>query len=192
MEKINDLDDLDGMTILEFPVQDRQGTPYTCGADCVQKVMEYYGEDYREMDLAEMLKSDPEHGTYVKNIVEFFHKHGLKAVVRQKMTVHSLIKQIDRKIPVIIMIQAWGSRENFEKNYRHDWEDGHFVVVIGYTADLILIADPALFNTGYIPKAELKARWHDTDEGDTRTYQLGISVYGKKPRFDEDKVERVK
>jgi ABC-type bacteriocin/lantibiotic exporter with double-glycine peptidase domain len=178
--------------ILDFPVQDRQGTAFTCGADCVQKVMEYYGEDYREMDLAHDLKSDPEEGTYVRNIVAFFHKHGLKAIVRQKMTIGNLIAQVNRNIPVIIMLQAWGSKEDFDKNYKNEWDYGHFVVVIGYNSDSILIADPALFNVGYIPKKELKSRWHDTDEGDVKTYQLGISVYGKKPEFDKDKVERVK
>ncbi len=189
MNKITDLDDLN---ILDFPVQNRQGTLYTCGADCVQKVMEYYGEDYREMDLARILKSDPQQGTYVKNIVAFFHQHGLKAVVKQNMTIPKLIYKINRNIPVIIMLQAWGNRESFERNYRNDWDQGHFVVVIGYTSDSILIADPALYSTGYIPKQELKGRWHDTDEGDTKTYQLGISVYGKKPKFDKDKLERVK
>ncbi len=189
MKKLTELDDVN---ILDFPIQDRQGTRYTCGADCVQKVMKYYGNDYREMDLARILKSDPEQGTYVKNIVKFFHQQRLKAVVKQKMTISELIWQINRNIPVIIMLQAWGRTENFEKNYRNDWNDGHFVVVIGYTSDSILIADPVLFNVGYIPKSELKGRWHDTDEGNTKTFQLGISVYGKKPKFDRDKLERVK
>jgi len=177
---------------LDFPIQDRQGTRYTCGADCVQKIMEYYGEDYREMDLARILKSDPEQGTYVKNMVEFFHRHELKAVVKQKMSISDLIWQIDRNIPIIIMLQAWGSNEKFKNNYRNDWDCGHFVVVIGYTNDFILISDPVLFNTGFIPKAELKGRWHDTDEGGIKTYQLGISVYGRKPQFNKDKLERVK
>jgi predicted double-glycine peptidase len=189
MKKLTNIEDVN---ILDFPVQDRQGTRYTCGADCVQKVMEYYGEDYREMDLARILKSDPEHGTYVKNIAEFFRLHGLKVVVKQKMTISELIWKINRDIPVIIMLQAWGSTESFEQNYSNDWDDGHFVVVIGYTSDLILIADPALFNTGYIPKQELIGRWHDTDSGNSKTYQLGISVYGKKPKFHRDKLERVK
>jgi hypothetical protein len=53
------------------------------------------------------------------------------------------------------------------------------------------VADPALYNTGYILKKDLPVRWHDTDEGDKKTYQLGISVYGRKPRFDDDTLERV-
>lgn len=189
---MKELSDNKDVKILDFPVQDRQGTSFTCGADCVQKVMVYYGEDFRELDLAHDLKTDPKHGTYVKNIVKFFHRQGLKAIVRQKMTISNLIAQINRNIPVIIMLQAWGSKENFAKNYKDEWDYGHFVVVIGYTCDLILLSDPALFNVGYIPKAELKARWHDTDEGNIKTYQLGISVFGKKPRFDKDKLERVK
>jgi len=189
---MNELTDIENITMLDFPVQDRQGTSYTCGADCVQKVMEYYGEDYREMDLARILKSDPQQGTYVKNIVEFFHRHGLKATVKQKMIISDLMRLINRNIPVIIMLQAWGSKENYEKNYRNDWDHGHFVVVIGYTGDSILVADPALFNTGYIPRRKLKSRWHDTDEGNVKTYQLGIAVYGRNPKFDKDRLQSVK
>jgi len=183
-----DLNDIEVLKMLEIPFQDRQGTNYTCGADSVQKVLVYYGEDYREMNLAEILKSDPENGTLVKNIVDFFHSKGFKAVVKEKMTIKDLIKHIDRNIPVIIMIQAWGDTG---KDYSKDWDDGHYVVVMGYTKDKLIIADPALFTLGYIPKKELVKRWHDVD-GDKKTYQLGISVFGKKPKFDMDKIEKIK
>jgi ABC-type bacteriocin/lantibiotic exporter with double-glycine peptidase domain len=103
MRKLTDIEEIN---ILEFPVQDRQATSYTCGAECVVKIMQYYGADFREMDLARILESDPENGTYVSHIVDFFHSQGLKAVVKQKMTIRDLIERINRDIPVIIMIQA--------------------------------------------------------------------------------------
>jgi hypothetical protein len=49
----------DIIKILEIP-KTRQAENWTCGANAVQKVCEYYGEDYREMDLVKMLKSTPD------------------------------------------------------------------------------------------------------------------------------------
>jgi ABC-type bacteriocin/lantibiotic exporter with double-glycine peptidase domain len=187
-----ELEDIEVVRLLDMPFQDRQGSPYTCGPECVAKIMEYYGEDFREMDLARILKTDEEEGTYVRNIVQFFHYHGLKAVVKQKMTIEDLIFRIDRNIPVMIMLQAWGIAQDYENKYANCWESGHFVVVIGYTDDKILIADPALYVIGYISRKELMGRWHDVDEPGKKTHQLGISVYGKKPKYDKDKIERIK
>jgi hypothetical protein len=89
------------------------------------------------------------------------------------------------------MIQAWGSNADFINNYKDSWNDGHFAVVIGYTKKEVLLSDPALFSTGYIPIQEFMDRWHDYDEGENKTFQIGIAVYGKEPRFDHQKYERI-
>jgi hypothetical protein len=36
-------------------------------------------------------------------------------------------------VPVIILIQAWRDEDNLTP-WVDDWEDGHYVVVIGYDA----------------------------------------------------------
>jgi predicted double-glycine peptidase len=153
--------------------------------------MAYYGEDFRESELIDLLKKDKEEGTYIKEIVNFFHLKGFSANVKQNMTTNELFSYIDKNIPVIVMIQAWGNEIDFKNNYRDCWNDGHFVVVIGYTKKDILLSDPALFNTGYIPILEFVDRWHDYDEGETKTYQLGIAVYGKEANFVHKKFERI-
>ena len=182
------IDTLENVKILDFPIT-RQSTNYSCGTDATQRVMEYYGEDFRESDLIKILKTD-EDGTYVKNIVKFFHYHGLKTETKQEMTIDDLIKHIDKNIPVILLIQAWGTDLEFKKHYKNFWKSGHFVVVIGYTDKIILISDPASYNVCYIPRDEFMDRWHDIDED--KTYQLGIAVFGKKPKFDTEKMERIK
>jgi hypothetical protein len=101
-----------------------------------------------------------------------------------------LFRFIDKNVPVIVLIQAWGNENDFRKNYKNCWDDGHFVVVIGYTDKNVLISDPALFTAGYIPIPEFIDRRHDIDEA--KTYQLGIAVYGRKPRFNHENFERIK
>jgi predicted double-glycine peptidase len=169
----------------------RQAFEYSCGPGAVQSVMAYYGSDFRESELINMLKTDKDEGTYVRDIVKFFHYHGFTTQLKQQMTIEELCTYIDRNIPVIALVQAWGSEGDFKKGYLDCWNDGHFVVVIGYTDKLILISDPALYTTGYIPISEFTGRWHDIDEGDIKTYHLGIAVYGKEPTFDKEKFVRI-
>jgi hypothetical protein len=104
------------------------------------------------------------------------------------MTVPELKGFIDRDIPVILMLQAW-VKDTAELS---GWDNGHFSVCIGYTRDELLFADPSLYDIGFIPADRLEARWHDLDVGGRRYYQLGIAVYGKKPKFDLEKIEEIK
>jgi predicted double-glycine peptidase len=175
--------------VLDFP-NTRQSFEYSCGPGAVQAVMAYYGEDFRESELIGQLKTDSNAGTYVKDIVKFFHREGFSTDLKHPMTREELFGYIDRDIPVIVLIQAWGSESDQKKNYRDCWNDGHFVVVTGYTDKDVLFSDPALFNTGFIPIAEFMDRWHDVDTA--KTYRLGIAVYGRTPKFFQKNRERIR
>lgn len=177
----------DIIKILEIP-KTRQAENWTCGANAVQKICEYYGEDYREMDLVKMLKSTPDNGTDLQPIIDFFVKAKFKIDVKEHMTIAELKEYIDKDIPVILMIQAWIKNESEYKC----WSNGHYTVCIGYTRDELLFADPSLYDIGYIPNNKLLERWHDLDVGEKKYYQLGIAVYGKKPKFDLEKIEEIK
>ncbi len=169
----------------------RQAHEYSCGPGAVQAVLAYYGVDFRESQLINLMKTSKDNGTYIKDIVGFLHFHGLSATVKHKMTINELFGYIDNNIPVIVLIQAWGKERDFKNHYKECWDDGHFVVVVGYTDENVLISDPATYNTGYIPISEFADRWHDFDEGDTKTYHIGIPVSGKKPKFKKDELVRV-
>lgn len=175
------------ITILDLP-KTRQAEKWTCGANAVQKICAYYGEDYREMDLVKRLHTTPAEGTDLQSILDFFKHTKFKTDVREHMTIDELKEYIDEEIPVILMLQAWVKHpEELE-----GWNNGHYSVCIGYTKDELLFADPSLYDIGYIPINKLIARWHDVDVGDKKYYQLGIAVYGKKPKFDLEKIEEIK
>jgi len=177
--------------ILDFP-NTRQSYDYSCGPGAVQAVMAYYGKDFREPVLIDLLKTDKNDGTYVKDIVKFFNSQGLLVEAKQDMSKSDLFSYIDKNIPVIVLIQAWGNETDFNNHYKNCWNDGHFVVVIGYTGKDIICSDPALFKTGYMPIQEFLDRWHDYDEGETKTYRLGLAIYGKEPAFVKKNLERIK
>jgi predicted double-glycine peptidase len=177
--------------ILDFP-NTRQAYDYSCGPGAVQAVMAYYGVDFRESELVDSLKTNEKDGTLVKDIVRFLHSQGFSTDVKEHMSQSDLFRYIDKRIPVIALIQAWGKKADFDRHYADTWDDGHFVVVIGYTPWNIICSDPSMFSTGYIPIAEFLDRWHDYDEGETRTYHLGIAVYGTDPVYNKNEILRIK
>jgi hypothetical protein len=173
--------------ILDFP-KTRQAANWTCGANAVQKICAYYGEDYREMDLVNVLKSTPDNGTDLQPIIDFFVTAKFKVVVKEHMTIDELKAYIDNDIPVMLMIQAWVRNQSGYMG----WADGHYTVCIGYTLDELLFADPSLYDIGYISNNKLLERWHDLDVDGKKYDQLGIAVSGKKPKFDLEKIEEIK
>jgi len=136
--------------------------------------MAYYGTDYMETELEKELDVSEKYGTATKSIVAFFKKRGFK-IYEGNMNFEILKKYIDRKIPVMILIQAWAERKtNYIKT--NNW--GHYVVVCGYTNSGFILEDPAIFGKGFLSYTQLTKRWHAIDNKILNNY--GIAVWGKK------------
>jgi len=172
------------MKILKFPNL-RQTYEYDCGAQAMQSVLAYYGMDVREgiiMQIAETTRG----GTKISGLTKVARKYGLKTRVA-KLTVEKVKRYIDRKIPVILFMQAWPNNGKKIVNWLHEWDSGHYVVAIGYDKDRIYFEDPASFNIAYLTYDELKTRWHDVENG--KKYEhYGLVVYGKESAFDPEKI----
>lgn len=97
------------------------------------------------------------------------------------MTLSELQGYIDRKIPVIILIQAWRSQESKDMDWNQIWQDGHYVIAIGYDDKYIYIEDPSILGgIGYIPNQEFLSRWHDFDPYPFKKYiHYGMTIEGK-------------
>jgi hypothetical protein len=87
------------------------------------------------------------------------------------------------------MIQAWNS-DDTPVDYKNDWVDGHYSVVIGYSKDKIIFSEPALYTHGYMTYDKFLERWHDIDDG-VKYIQFGIAVSGRKPNFDSKHIEEI-
>ena len=175
--------------LLEFP-DTRQGKNFTCGASSVQSILYYYGENIREDELADTLKSDPEDGTQSDGMVQLFHARGLRTISGE-MTIEDLKRNIDMGIPTMIPIQAWPDDDELDKDLSASWEDGHWIVAIGYAPGTIIFDDPVLLdNHGYMAIEDLESRWHDKN-GDTKLDHFGIAVWGKEPAFKERTMIRI-
>lgn len=173
------------MKLLKHPNL-RQTYDYDCGAQVLQSVIAYYGVDVAECDIIKSAGTNKE-GTSIKGLVRTAKKNGFK-IITKSMTVDEVKAYIDQEMPVILMLQAWG-RSN--SNYAKGWSNGHFVVAIGYDFKKIYFEDPAAIQRTYLTYKELEKRWHDTDTDGTKYKNLGIVLYGKKPKFKLDQVIRM-
>ena len=166
----------------------RQSTAYSCGAAALQAVLSYYGIDKRERALMDMLRTTEEAGTSPENIVRVAADLGLLADPRENLTYEDLEKAFREGIPVICAIQAWMDAPPERRSWPANWEDGHYVIIIGADEQFVYVEDPSLLGTrGVIPKQEFLDRWHDYtgeppfDPTDRAYVKLGIFITGKMP-----------
>lgn len=171
------------MKILALPKL-RQTFNYDCGAKAIESVLAYYRIEVREDKIIKLAATTKE-GTKIKNIEKVICKYGLK-IKSGRMNIEDLIIYIDKKIPVIIALQAWTNKK--QVIWKTNWSDGHYVVVVGYSKDRIIFADSASYNYSYLTFRELANRWHDVDIDGKKYLNFGMAVYGKKPKYNEDKL----
>ena len=174
--------------IIRIPMT-RQATNYTCGVAALQSVLMFYGDEFLESDLAKLLKANPQEGTAYAEMKRFSESKGYNVQVYKDMKVSDLKKLLDAGKPVICVIQAWPERK---VNYKTDWDDGHYVVAIGYDDGNVYFMDPStLGNYTYIPTDEFLVRWHDTDSK-VKLNHFGMVVQKKAKRaYHADGVKKL-
>ncbi|MBX3149007.1 C39 family peptidase [Candidatus Obscuribacterales bacterium] len=174
--------------IIKIPMT-RQATNYTCGVAALQSVLMFYGDEFLESELAKLLKANPKEGTAYLEMKRFSESRGYNVQVYKDMKVSDLKKLLDAGKPVICLIQAWPERK---VNYKNDWDDGHYVVAIGYDDGNVYFMDPStLGNYTYIPTDEFLVRWHDTDSK-VKLHHFGMVVQKKAKRaYHADGVKKL-
>lgn len=175
----------DPRIMLDFPSV-RQATSYTCGAAALQSVLAYYGKDFPEKDLAEKLGTNSDDGTDSERMAAFAKKCGLSAYLGS-LSFKDIRSALDRKWPVILAIQAYADKSPEE--YKKDYQNGHYVVVIGYDEAGLYFADPSMYHRGFLSYDECAKRWHDIDDN-RKVRNLALIIAGR-PKFDMDKARRI-
>jgi predicted double-glycine peptidase len=186
--------------------QFRQSDGETCGVDSLMSVLAYYGlgDDPNEKDLRKELGTTYADGTEPGKIQSVAEKYGLNAEIKDHMTIDDLAAIVNKGTPVMVTYQAYhepsetkdsipgpgGKREVFPLrnpdgtwDWRNDYRDGHYSVVIGVDSKFVYLQDPSNGQgRSVIPRAEFDARWHDTDAKNRPVFDhTGIVLSPKKP-----------
>jgi predicted double-glycine peptidase len=139
-----------------------QSTEYSCGAASLQAVLSYYGTDVPEQLLMDCLSTSPRNGTDPDEIVRVARELGFDATMDIELTISDLAASVREGVPVIIAAQAWTEERSADFSWADDWEDGHYMVVVGVDGDFVYLEDPAMTSDiGALPIREFNDRWHN-------------------------------
>jgi predicted double-glycine peptidase len=167
---------------IRVPVPDTtQDEDATCGASSLLSICLYYGVGpVEEREVVKAMGMDVRRGSNPEHIVRAAKRYGLQVRQKQPMSVRRLLYWVGKKKPVIVMLQAWGDRSS----YKDDWEDGHWVVAIGWDDQGIYFEDPVMSEArGYLTYEEMDDRWHDVGRYGKHVPQYGAALWkdGVKP-----------
>lgn len=164
----------------------RQSTNYTCGAAALQAVLAHWGVDEREDRLVARLHSTPEQGTHPADIVRVAREFGLRAELREGLKLEDLEAALRAGVTVIVDLQAWRVAQDLP--WTKDWDDGHYMVLLGMNGKNLYFEDPSLLGSrGFIPRQEFLDRWHDyegeppLDAADREYVHMAIFIQGNRP-----------
>ena len=184
---------------IRIPLPDTtQQEDYSCGAACLQAVCKYFGvgpED--EWEYVEALRMDKKVGSHPFQIVRAARRYGLRFREKLGMSLADLKGLLRRRIPVLLMIQAWGERKyggGYLRSYRGVWDQGHWVVAVGYDRSGVYFEDPSLQAVrGFLTFEELEERWHDVGPHNRHMDHYGLALWkpGKGKSAYESRAQRI-
>ncbi len=164
----------------------RQVTEYSCGASALQSVLRYWGKDVDETELMKLLHTTPEAGTYPEDIVAGARALGFEAHAKENLTLDEVEQFTADGNPMIALAQVWRSQSGSAPSAEEDWDNGHYIVVLGVDPDYVYFQDPYMrMSKAFVPRKMFEAHWHQVMGGDLKTnpklIHLGIFVRGDKP-----------
>jgi predicted double-glycine peptidase len=164
----------------------RQVTEYSCGACALQAVLSFWGKEVDEEDLMKILHTTSEEGTYPENIVRGAQSLGFHAEARDHLTLDEVQKFTAEGQPMIALAQVWRSEKSSPGLVAEDWDNGHYIVVLGVDDKYVYFQDPyARMSKAFMPRKTFVEHWHQAMGGDLKKnpklMQLGIFVRGKQP-----------
>jgi uncharacterized protein len=166
--------------------QTRQCTEYSCGASALQMVLSYWGRDVAETDLMKLLKTTPEAGTYPEDIVSGAQALGFEARVKENLNLGEVAKFTADGKPMIALAQVWRSQSGSTGSVTEEWDNGHYIVVLGVDASYVYFQDPYIrMSKAFVPRKAFEDHWHQVMGGDLernpKLIHLGIFIRGEKP-----------
>ena len=167
----------------------RQYGGYTCGAACVQMLMNWlypYEADLNLSQYEALLGTTPEDGTPPDAILAFLRESGVTFDASQGMTLDQLRECLGKGQPVLMALQAWSSAEDGSYNVDDPatadtyLAEGHWVICVGYGQSgdqpFFIFNDPACVGHALINAAELERRWIDRDAAGTIFDHFGVAI----------------
>ncbi|MCC6746951.1 MAG: C39 family peptidase [Deltaproteobacteria bacterium] len=167
---------------------------FDCGAAAARAVLYYWGAyQGSQRSLYPILNTRSSYGTSPRDLLRGVRRLGLKAELKERMTVPALRKALKEGYSVLVELQAWIDRSGPKIPWAERWDDGHWTAVVGVDRHYVYFMDPSSGDStrpvgtaayAYIPIKEFKERWHEWDEDGKRLkhfFQPGVLIKGDRP-----------
>jgi predicted double-glycine peptidase len=123
-------------------------TPGLCGPSSLKKILNFFGIEKTENELAEMTEYIPNEGTKSEGIIKVAKLLGLNAFQKDLSELEDLKEYvIDKKIPVIV---DWFSED-----------DGHYSVIVDIDNKNVYMQDPQLGDLRTMDIETFRRVWFD-------------------------------
>ena len=148
---------MDNVNLL--PVKSFQETLYVgmCGPASLKMVLDYYGMEKTESELAELCGTDKNLGTSDECIKRAAESLGFKVEIKNNNTFDDIQKWLDKKVPVIV---NWFTRGRTDYG-DSEVPDGHLSVVVGLDDDHIYLQDPEIGGLRKLKRGDFMRVWFD-------------------------------
>ncbi len=138
------------------PFQETMGEGM-CGPASLKMVLDYYGLEKSEAELAVLCGSTKEMGTSEEQIRKAAESLGFTVETKQQATFEDIQQWLDKKVPVIV---DWFTRGRMDLD-ASEVADGHYSVVVGLDDTYIYIEDPELGSMRKIKREDFMVVWFD-------------------------------
>ncbi len=168
----------------------QQPDNYSCGAGAMMSAAARIGVGPERIEEFKAgLKTNPEHGTYYRDILDYAKSLGLNAALHIGMTKRQLKKLLEKQYSIILSMQAYAD-DPVEYDDPSIELSGHYILAEGFDdEDYFYFMDPSLHGRrGFMSWPELRKRWHE-NEGSAKVESYSrlaivIGADGHKPIYD--------
>lgn len=161
------------------PFQETLGSSF-CGPAVMKMVLEYYGVEKSESELAVLANKDDILGVSSDDIKRVLESFGLTVETKNFASYDDIQKALDNQIPVIVDWMTRG-RNDYPED---DVPDGHNSIVCGLDEKNIYLQDPEVGRMRTITREDFLRVWFDfssdhIEKWDDLIIRQMISVYKK-------------
>ncbi|MDP2703763.1 MAG: C39 family peptidase [bacterium] len=128
-----------------------------CGPASLKMVLEYWGINKSEEEVAIACNRDPELGTDDASIKKAAESYGLKVEIENNSSFDSIQRWLNRKVPVIV---DWFTRGRSDYG-DEEVPDGHCSVVVGLDDVYIYLQDPEIGGLRKLKRDDFMRVWFD-------------------------------
>ena len=128
-----------------------------CGPASLKIVLDYYGIQKSEKEIAERCGRDSELGTNDISIKRVAKSYGFNVEIKNKANFADIQEWLNKEVPVIV---NWFTRGRKDYN-NSEVPDGHYSVVVGLNNKNIYLQDPEIGAMRTIKKDDFLRVWFD-------------------------------